>query len=467
MAEPWRKIDEDRAAEGESWSAFLLKTLTDNANAYADELAPGFSAAWGYDTAPKWASLETFTGGWVVFNCGSKATQVVLTGTIDHHATLGGYVQVFHPATGCSADATIAGGDATFTVTVIFNTPQSGPQEFQVLYKSTVAEESIGHFHCFTAIGNQIAVRNAGNTFTVAAHAGRQFWAVQLAGSNVDSGQPIPPGGFHWYQVGRVNPLTNAGGGQHADGYLITFPDVETSPPILRSTSTFVQQAANYVQGDIFELSWIALRGLGFRVTANAASEVPMVYAHDLAQSVGMLPRAQRNYAGNQLIQVAASASKDAGFLGCLVGPEAPLLKLYASGENANVSLSLRMRALTYLPTLGAPEITISVVEVLPGGTFNPLISQALGVVPVPLMRPRRAFSERDFVNLSLNGVFLGVDEWGLADAAFSTDLSSAPPITATLAFPVRSLAGTSAIYAIQVDSTVPIYVSGFYLGGG
>jgi len=372
MAEPWRKIDEDRAVPGEPWSAFLLKTLTDNANAYADELAPGFSAVWGYDTAPTWASLETFTGGWVVFNCGSKATEVVLTGTMEHHPTLGGYVRVFHPATGCSGDATITGGDATWTAKVIFNTPQSGPQEFQVLYKSTVAEESIGHFHCFTAIGNQISVRNDSNVFTVAANAGRQFWAIQLTGSNVDSGQPIPPGGFHWYQIGRVNPITNAGGGQHADGYLITCPDVETTPPILRTTSTFIQQAPNYVQGDIFELSWIKLRGVAFRVTANAASEVPMIYAHDLAQSVGMLPRAQRNFAGKHLIQVAASASKDAGFLGCLVTPDSPLLKVYATDAEATVTLSMRMRALTYLPTLGPPETTISAVEVRPWAQLQP-----------------------------------------------------------------------------------------------
>jgi hypothetical protein len=461
----WSKIDEDRAAEGESWSAFLLKGLTDNANAYADELAPGFAAVWGYETAPQWASLETFTGGWVVFNCGSRATQVQFTGWMQHHATLSGYVRVFHPASGCYADATIAGGDASFTVTVIFNTPQSGPQEFQVLYKSSMAEESLGHFHCFTAIGNQIAVRNDGNIFTVAANAGRQFWAVQLAGSNVDDGQPIPPGGFHLYQVGRVNPLANAGGGQHADGYLITFPDVETNPPILRSTSTFIQQAPNYVQGDIFELSWIKLRGVGFKVTGNAASTVPMVYAHDLAQSVGMLPRAQRNFAGNQLIQVAASASKDSGFIGCLVGPEAPLTKFYASDENRTVTLSMRMRALTYLPAAGTPEITISVAEVVAGGGITNILTQNLGIVPVPLMRGRRAFSERDFVNLALNGVFLGADEWGLADSALSTDLTTALTITATLTFPVSKVA-SGAIYAIQVDSTVPFYVSGFYLGG-
>lgn len=462
MVEPWRKIDEDRAAEGESWSAFLLKTLTDNANAYASELAPGFSAVWGYDTAPTWASLSAFAGGWVVFNCGSKAMAVTFTGTMQHHATLGGYVRIFHPATGSFGDATISGGDATFTVSLSFNTPQSGPQEFQVLYKSTVAEESIGDFHCFTAIGNQISVRDS--SLTVAGNAGRQFWAVQLTGTNVDGVNPISPGGFHWYQVGRVNELVNAGGGQHADGYLITFPDVETSPPILRSTSTFIQQAPNYVQGDIFELSWIKLRGIGFRVTANAASTVPMVYAHDLAQSVGMLPRAQRNFAGNQLIQVAASASKDAGFLGCIVGPGAPLLKAYAFDvKNATVSLSLRMRAMSYLPTAGAPELTITVVEVLPGGGVNVLLTQAIGPTPVPLMRPRRAFSERDFINLSLNGVFLGVDEWGLADAGLSVDLTTAPPITANLAFSVE----IGRIYIIQVDSTVPIYVSGFYLGGG
>lgn len=462
MADPWRKLDLDRAADGEPWSAFLLKRLVDNANRYATELAPGFSAVWDYDNAPTWGSLETFTGGWVTFNCGSAATEVELTATMEHSRSLGGYVRVLHPATGCFGDAEISGGDATWTVTVAFTSPQSGPQEFQVLYKSQVAEESIGHFHCFTAIGNQIAVRNDSSTFTVAAHAGRQFWALQLAGTNVNAGHPIPPGGFHWYQIGRVNPLVNAGGGQHADGYLITWPDVETNPPILRSTSTFVQQAGNYVQGDIFEISWMQLRGVGFRVTANAATTVPMLYSHDLATSVGMLPRAQRNFAGNQLIQVAATASKNVGFLGCIVAPDDPLIKVYFNDlRSAVVTLSMRMRALAYLPTAGAPEITITVAE-LTGEGETILVTQALGPVPVPLMRPRRAFSERDFVNSSLNGVNLGADEWGLADSALSVDLTTAPPITASFSFETEQYH----LYAIKVESTVPIYVSGFYLGG-
>jgi hypothetical protein len=460
----WSKLDEDRAAEGESWSAFLLKGLTDNVNAYADELAPGFAAAWSYQHPPKWASLADFTGTMVVFNCGLRATEVQLTGLMDHHPTLEGYVRVLHPSTGTYSDATIAGGDATFTVTVSFATPISGPQEFQVLYRSSVAGESLGHFHCFTAIGNQIAVRNG--TLNVAANAGRQFWALVLTSSNVDDGQPIAPGGFHQYQIGRVNPLANAGGGQHADGYLITWPDVETNPPILRSTSTFVNQAPNYVEGAIFELSWISLLGVGFKVTANAASEVPMVYAHDLAQSVAGLSRCQRLFAGNSLIQVAASASKDEGFLGCIVGPEAPLLKFYAADVDGTVNLTLRFRALLYQPTFTPPTCTISVVEVLPGPVEIPLLSFDLGIPAIPLMRPRSSFEQRGFCTLAINGVNFGADEWGMADASFGMDLMTSPIIEQTLRFPVQRVGATSAIYAIQVDFTSAVYVASLYIGG-
>ena len=462
----WSKLDEDRAAANEPWSAFLLKGLVDNANAYASELAPGFAAAWSYQHPPKWASLADFTGTLVTFNCGSKATAVSFVLNFQHHASLGGYVRIVHPATGTYSDATIAAGDAEATLALSLLAPISGNQEFQVLYKSSMAETSIGHFHCFTAIGNQIAVRNDSSTFTVVANAGRQFWAVQLAGTNVDAGAPIPPGGFHSYQIGRVNPLTNAGGGQHADGYLITWPDVETSPPILRSTSTFVQQAPNYVQGDIFELSWISLLGVGFKVTANVASEVPMVYAHDLAQSVSGIPRSQRLFAGNQLIQVAACAAKDAGFLGCIVGPEAPLIKLYSADENGRANLTLRFRALLYAPTFTPPTCTISVVEVLPGNVFNPVVSLDLGTPAIPLMRARSSFAQRGFSTLAINGVNLGADEWGMADASFGMDLMTAPIITADLSFPVQRFV-TGAVYAIQVDFTSEVYVASFYLGGG
>jgi hypothetical protein len=459
----WSKLDEDRAAGNEPWSAFLLKGLTDNVNAYADELAPGFAAVWSYQNPPKWASMADFTGTTVVFNCGLRATEVQLTGLMDHHATLSGYVRVLHPSTGTYSDATIAGGDATFTVTVSFATPISGPQEFQVLYKSSVAEESLGDFHCFTAIGNQVAVRNG--TLNVAASAGRQFWALVLTSSNVDAGQPIAPGGFHQYQIGRVNPTTTSGGGQHADGYLITWPDVETNPPILRTTSTFVQQAPNYVEGDIFELSWISLLGVGFKVTANAASEVPMVYAHDLAQSVAGLPRSQRLFAGNSLIQVAACAAKNEGFLGCIIRSGDPLLKFYAADENGTANLTLRFRALLYAPTFTPPTCTISVVEVTPGPTFNPLLSFDLGIPAIPLMRPRSSFEQRGFCTLAINGVNFGADEWGMADASFGGDLTSAPIIEQTLRFPVSRVA-TGAIYAIQVEFTSEVYVASFYLGG-
>jgi hypothetical protein len=459
----WSKLDEDRAAEGESWSDFLLKGLTDNANAYAAELAPGFAAAWSYQHPPKWASLADFTGTLVTFNCGSKATAVSFVLNFQHHPTLGGYVRIVHPATGTYSDATIAAGDAEATVALSLLAPISGNQEFQVLYRSSVAAESLGWFNCYTAIGNQVAVRDG--TLDVAANAGRQFWALVLTSSNVDDGVPIAPGGFHQYQIGRVNPTTTSGGGQHADGYLITWPDVETNPPILRTTSTFVQQAPNYVEGAIFELSWISLLGVGFKVTANVASEVPMVYAHDLAQSVAGIPRSQRLFAGNSLIQVAACAAKDAGFLGCIVGPEAPLIKLYAADENGPANLTLRFRALLYVPTLTPPTCTISVVEVLPGNVFNPLVSLDLGTPALPLTRPRSSFAQRGFATLAINGVNLGADEWGMADASFGADLMTAPIITANLSFRVQRLA-TGAVYAIQVDFTSAVYVASFYLGG-
>lgn len=461
----WSKLDEDRAAADEPWSAFLLKGLVDNANAYASELAPGFAAAWSYQHPPKWASLADFTGTLVTFNCGSKATRVTFALNFDHHPTLDGRVRILHPTTGIFAEEEIPAGTAGLTLSLSLSSPVSGPQEFQVLYRSTVAGESLGFFNCFTAIGNQVAVRDG--TLDVAASAGRQFWALVLTTSNVDAGQPIAPGGFHQYQIGRVNPTTTAGGGNYADGYLITWPDVESSPPILRSTSTFVNQAANYVEGDIFELSWISLLGVAFKVTANVASEVPMVYAHDLAQSVSGIPRSQRLFAGNQLIQVAACAAKDAGFLGCIVGPGAPFISLYSADENGTANLTLRFRALLYAPTFTPPTCTISVVEVTPGPNFNPLVSLNLGIPEIPFMRARSSFEQRGFSTLAINGVNLGADEWGMADASFGLDLMTTPIISADLSFPVQRLGATGAVYAIQVDFSSEVYVASFYLGGG
>ena len=179
------------------------------------------------------------------------------------------------------------------------------------------------------------------------------------------------------------------------------------------------------------------------------------------------LPRSQRLSAGNQLIQVAASASKDEGFLGCIVGPEAPLIKLYAADENGTANLTLRFRALLYVPTFTPPTCTISVAEVLPGPIFNPLLSFDLGILTIPLMRPRSSFAQRGFATLAINGVNFGADEWGMADASFGDDLTSPPIIEQTLRFPVRSLGATGAVYAIQVDFTSAVYVASFYLGGG
>jgi hypothetical protein len=459
----WSKIDEDRGAYREAWSAFLLKGLIDNANAYGSELAPGFTAVWAKGKEPTWASMEAFAGGVLTFNVGRDATAAEFVATFDHHGSIGGYLQVSHPVSGAITTVAIAGGDTSATISVEFNAPQSGPQEFHLLYKSGVSETALGHFHAFTAIGNQVAVRDG--SLTVAANAGRQFWAMQLTGTNVDAGNPIAPGGFHWYQIGRVNPIVNVGGGQHADGYLITWPDVETNPPILRSTSTFVQQAGNYVQADIFPLSWIALRSVAMQVTANAASQVPMVYAHDLAASVSGLPRAQRAFAGGILEQAAATAVKFTGFLGCVASSTDPILKVYASEEKGVVTLALRFRAFAYVPTDANPQLTISVVEVLPGGTFNPLITRELGAISLPLVRPRRSFNDATFSILSLNGVNLGEGEWGMADASFSNDLLRWQPVETSLTFTAERW-DTGALYAIQVDTTAPIYVTALYLGG-
>lgn len=460
----WSKIDEDRADYREAWSAFLLKGLIDNANAYSTELAPGFTAVWSESTKPAWASMAAFAGGVLTFNVGRAATSVEFVATFTHDPTISGYVQILHPASGSFNNVTVAGGSTSLTLALEFNTPQSGPQEFHFLYKSGIGETSLGHFHAFTAIGNQVAVRNDGNAFTVLGNAGPQFWAMQLAGTNVNAGNPIPPGGFHWYQIGRVNPIVNAGGGQHADGYLITWPDVETNPPILRTTSTFVQQAGNYVQADIFPLSWIALNSVTMRVTGNAASVVPMVYAHDLAQSVSGIPRAQRLFAANPSIQVAASASTTQEFLGCLVTPADPLFKIYAQAEKGrNVSLTLRFRAYAYDPAFADPEITVSVVEVAFGPSFNVLINRPLGRVGIPLVRPRRSFSDGIFSMLPLNGVNLGEGNWGMADAGFSSDLARGPMVSTTLTFHAEQV---PTIYAIVIDTTAPIYVSALYLGG-
>lgn len=461
----WSRLNEDRAAADEPWSAFLLKGLIDNANAYATDLAPGFSAVWRADRPPMWASMEAYAGGLVTFNVGQRATEVDLVLSIASHPTLVGYLKVYHPATDAFSTATIPAGATTVTVSVAFGSPQSGPQEFQLLYRSSVAEESIGHFHCFTAIGNQIAVRNDGNIFTVAANAGRQFWALQLTGSNVDDGQPIPPGGFHWYQIGRVNPILNVGGGQHADGYLITWPDVETNPPILRSTSTFIQQAPNYVQGDIFELSFLALYSVSLRVTATAGSLVPMLYAHDLAQSVSNLPRAQRLFAGSNQIQVAACPAMSQEFLGAVVTPDKPLLKIYSQEETGAVSLVVRLRAMAFEPAGGTPSLTLDLVEVAPGGFFNVIRTITIGEALIPLARPRRSFADPAFVHLALTGVNYGRGEWGLGDAALALDLDKAPLISTELNFTAERWSN-GYFYAIQINTTVPIYVSAFYVGG-
>jgi hypothetical protein len=191
-----------------------------------------------------------------------------------------------------------------------------------------------------------------------------------------------------------------------------------------------------------------------------------MVYAHDLAQSVSGIPRSQRLFAGNQLIQVAACAAKDAGFLGCIVGPGAPMLHFYAADENGTANLTLRFRALVYEPTFTPPTCTISVAEVTPGPIITTLVTLDLGTPGLPLMRARSSFEQRGFSTLAINGVNLGADEWGMADASFGLDLMTAPIITANLSFPVTRVA-TGAIYAIQVDFTSEVYVASFYLGGG
>ena len=83
----------------------------------------------------------------------------------------------------------------------------------------------------------------------------------------------------------------------------------------------------------------------------------------------------------------------------------------------------------------------------------------------VPLVRPRHSFNDGDFSILPLNGVNLGEGEWGMADAGFSSDLARGPMVSTTLTFMAQPWA-IGALYAIQVDTTAPIYVSALYIGG-
>lgn len=60
----WSKLDEDRAAADELWSAFLLKGLTDNVNAYASELARALPPCGATSIHPNGPPWQTSRAGW-------------------------------------------------------------------------------------------------------------------------------------------------------------------------------------------------------------------------------------------------------------------------------------------------------------------------------------------------------------------------------------------------------------------
>jgi hypothetical protein len=104
------------------------------------------------------------------------------------------------------------------------------------------------------------------------------------------------------------------------------------------------------------------------------------------------------------------------------------------------------------------------VTEVTPGPVFTPLITYDFGSLSPPSVRGRQTVAQVGFCTTAVNGVFLGSEEWGMADAAFPLDLSNGQIFTQRLSFPVQRF--TSAIYAIQFETTAEVYLASFYLGG-
>jgi len=463
----WTKLDDDTCVTDQPLSAFIGKRLTDNVNAYAAQLTrlntfvyPTTSAG-----APKvkWASTSIGRGTAITVDVGINAlfynfrilcqtTNASLGGTFTIHGIDDGvYVQKFFAG---SATATVV--EIPFT----YATPASGLRGFHIGWTSEVSVSSSGQFIINGGVANQVFCSPspaAQFPFTLAAGYHEMYHLLRIASSG---GLPSPDGDARlYYQICafRFNTLA----AQPPVGVLVTYGDIETTPPILTTdTSNGNQKVSN-----LYELGRLELYSIAVEIVANAPVEIAP-YAYQQPTPINAI--ANRINAGMSELQPNAATHITSGsFLNCVLpAGEELTFTFFIQTDKSVQQLLTSFKAVAYTLGQATPDITFSVRDAQ-GATVGTDITHVN--MPVPRVAAitrsdRRVAGTAGF----MNGVLAGDEKWGLRDAMSYTDVMMGLPVRFAWGPNVQNDiawgqdASVDTVYTGIITATSDLYIYGF-----
>ena len=439
----WLKIDDDRTADDETLSAWLMASLVRNCNAYAGELSRAFSATWSYRNAPTWTSYEMPIGTTVFVNVGNAATVVRLQLWCDV-TRAGGRIVVACKGTHQTFAMDVALGDTSVTIEVPLPRPLSGVQAFWIGWRGFVGD-AIGTVKVHSGKQNVITV----DKDSVDPHSilGVAYLMLDVPSSPL---VPAPTNvGRTQYQVCYVAESVITG----AKGDLYVWPQVAEHPPWIPVDWS----GSKSVTGYLYELGTLALYSVTCTVVATSASVLEAVYAHDFAASPMAIVRATGAAYLNTTKQIAATAGGDAGLLGCMVENGKPWQRLVVWENDRNVALQVVLMAVSLVPTVSAFEVTATVYD----ATGATVVTETQTLV-LPAMAPQNSTVATTTTMLAINGASMGGNTWGQNDSHNVNDLTKAASIVFDLE-PFNAVAGTG--YLVSVECKDPFYVLAAYCG--
>jgi hypothetical protein len=466
----WTKLDDDTVVTDQPLSAFVGKRLTDNTNAYAAQLSRSATFTYPLDSAAvpkvKWASTTLYRGTVLTVDVGINALFYnfrILCRTTN--AAIGGTLIVQGIDDGTYVTKYFAGSATAVVVEIPFTyaTPASGIRGFFVGWRSETGALA-GSVILAGAVGNQVfcepTVPVAQFPFTLVAGSYTEMYHLLLISAVGTSPAPIGDA-RRTYQVCAFKHNLNADRPPH--GVLVTYGDIETSPPILpTSTVSSAGPALGFV-GNLYELGRLELLSITVEMVANQTAELAP-YPYQQPTPINSI--ANRINAGMTSLQPnAANNISSGGYLGCVLpaGEEATFA-FFVQTRDSVQQLLTSFRAVAYTLNQPSPDITFGVRD-YQGNTVGLDITHTS--MPVPRLGPRTSMDinvpgEAGF----MNGVLAGDELWGMRDAMAYRDVQAGLPVR--FAWGPEELAwgqnnSTDAVYYGTITATSDLYIYGFH----
>jgi hypothetical protein len=253
----------------------------------------------------------------------------------------------------------------------------------------------------------------------------------------------------------------NAGAAQPPVGVLVTYGDIETTPPIL-TTDTF-----NYNQtvSNLYELGRLELYSIAVEIVANEPTQIAP-YAYQQPTPINAI--ANRINAGMSELQPNAATHLTSGsFLNCVLpAGEELTFAFFFQTKNSVQQLLTSFKAVAYTLGQATPDITFGVRDAQ-GNTIGTDITHAN--MPVPRVAAitrsdRRVAGTAGF----MNGVLAGNEQWGMRDAMSYRDVMMGLPVRFAWGpneagdFAWGQDASVDTVYYATITATSDLYIYGF-----